>query len=392
MQEQLDNLLSYKLHCVALHLADQELNYGPMCRVSEFWIERMIQYMKRVLSGRATNNLEACFVNDELMLEALRAWHARFPDHCKSVEEERKAEKARSRAAYSHNDRPTPGGHVLLGQGSTQAAAVRTHRDGTPLEAHWEVSPEEEWEMILADLQLDREYARKRGWPVADPDCVTDIDVLGGLDGDDDGLKRWRHARARLSSDVIVGSRQQLVSASRSNWVYAKFEDDDYPCMLDVLYCVRVEYKGRWPAEHHLTCADGTELGPPKPLRYVIARVFRADVVPPDTSAVTDRVSGISPEFLMVKDCRPEAAFKTLRAVSLDALEAPSPSLLMHEVQTADPATQVQEVRGVFMRTGKASAAWTERPDVAEQASGVRVPEDAQQDGRPYKVRDDDEA
>ena len=157
--------------------------------------------------------------------------------------------------------------------------------------------------------------------------------------------------------------------------MYAQFDTDPYPCMLQILYFVRAEYKGgAWPQPHDCTRADGKELPfPPKPLRYVIARVFKAKTVPSHLSAVTDIVPGMSPEFLMVEDASPKGALKTLRAVALDSLEAPSPSLLMHEVGTADADNQVREVRGLFMRTGKASAAWTERPDVAEKVNGLRV-------------------
>ena len=81
VQHGMDNLLTFKLHLIAHHLPDPELNLGPASRTLEFWIERMIQYMKRVVRGRATH-LEAIFWGDKLLHECLRGLFMRTGKAC----------------------------------------------------------------------------------------------------------------------------------------------------------------------------------------------------------------------------------------------------------------------------------------------------------------------
>lgn len=375
-QHDILNVLTYKLHCVAIHLADQELQYGPMCRIVEFWVERMIQYAKRIVKGRASYEMEACFWNDECVMEGLRAWEARFPSMCWSIEKEKEVRDAQKKETRSYHDKRPSGGHMLLGVGKTQEAESRQlqSREGVD---NWHIPEEEEWDIVMQELGTDVNYARQRGWPVADPKKEDDVDILSNA-SEVCGMHRWRHMRASLANDVAIGSRQQLVSATRNHWVYAKFQEDGFPCMLDILYFVRLEYTGTaWHAPHPYKLADGKDLPfPPQPLRYAIARVFRARQATSDQSAVTNLLPGITPELLVVDDARPgsRSMLKTLRAVMLESLDAPSPSLLMHEVQAVDPTTQVTETRGIFMRTGKAHAAWSERPIGADAQAQKTLP------------------
>ena len=75
------------LHMLACRLYKQEAAHGCVAHNLEFWVERMIQYVKSNLKYRITSCPERLFVNDHA-LDAMLDVHARqegmrsFDDWC----------------------------------------------------------------------------------------------------------------------------------------------------------------------------------------------------------------------------------------------------------------------------------------------------------------------
>lgn len=106
-------LTTYKLHLAAMHLADQVRACGPGYTWSEFWVERMVQLVKRMVKYRSTAYPELLFVHDWLLTLACRRVKL-TPDgcHCVSLAEALRAVKRRRQCS---RDMPLPDQALLLG-------------------------------------------------------------------------------------------------------------------------------------------------------------------------------------------------------------------------------------------------------------------------------------
>lgn len=93
-------MCTYKLHLAACHLPDQVRVCGPSFFSLEYWIERMVQLLKRLTKYRATLNPEIIFVNGHLLQEALMRLHHK-PDSAEAVAEGLEAAIKRARLALS---------------------------------------------------------------------------------------------------------------------------------------------------------------------------------------------------------------------------------------------------------------------------------------------------
>lgn len=69
-----------QLHTCVVHLAEMALAYGPSAFRTEFWVERMIQLLKRVTKYRTASSPEQVAVNAWQLRAALLAWTARGGD------------------------------------------------------------------------------------------------------------------------------------------------------------------------------------------------------------------------------------------------------------------------------------------------------------------------
>ena len=114
-------ITTFKLHLAAMHLADQVRACGPGYTWTEFWVERMVQLVKRMVKYRSTAYPELLFVHDWLLTLACRRVKL-SPDgcHCVSLYEALRAVKKRRLLS---RDEPLPGQAVLLG-------APKTAEDG----------------------------------------------------------------------------------------------------------------------------------------------------------------------------------------------------------------------------------------------------------------------
>ena len=64
-------LLTHQLHCAVVHLVDMVQAYGPSSFRMEFWVERMMQVLKRVTKFRTSCSPELVAVNCWLLQSAL---------------------------------------------------------------------------------------------------------------------------------------------------------------------------------------------------------------------------------------------------------------------------------------------------------------------------------
>lgn len=106
-------ITTFKLHLAAMHLADQVRACGPGYTWTEFWVERMVQLVKRMVKYRSTAYPELLFVHDWLLTLACRRVKL-SPDgcHCVSLYEALRAVKKRRLLS---RDEPLPGQALLLG-------------------------------------------------------------------------------------------------------------------------------------------------------------------------------------------------------------------------------------------------------------------------------------
>lgn len=64
-------LMTMQLHSAVVHLADMVGAYGPSAHRMEFWVERMMQELKRVTKYRPSQSPELVAVNGWLLQSAL---------------------------------------------------------------------------------------------------------------------------------------------------------------------------------------------------------------------------------------------------------------------------------------------------------------------------------
>ena len=81
------SLASFKLHVAACHLPDQVLSSGAAANNMEFWVERMVQLMKRNVKYRSTAYPELLFVNGWMLTQAVKRMRSEHPEHCKTFEQ-----------------------------------------------------------------------------------------------------------------------------------------------------------------------------------------------------------------------------------------------------------------------------------------------------------------
>lgn len=75
-------LTTMQLHSAVVHLTDMVKAYGPTAFRMEFWVERMMQELKRVTKFRTSCSPELVAVNAALLKRAL----ARMPSHVHDVD------------------------------------------------------------------------------------------------------------------------------------------------------------------------------------------------------------------------------------------------------------------------------------------------------------------
>lgn len=80
-------LTTFKLHISVVHMAPQARDQGPTACAMEFWVERLVQLLKRNVKYRSTSYPELLFFNRELVTLALNRQRAQYPGACRRPEE-----------------------------------------------------------------------------------------------------------------------------------------------------------------------------------------------------------------------------------------------------------------------------------------------------------------
>ena len=109
------SLTSFKLHVATCHLPDQVLSAGAAANYMEFWVERMVQLMKRSVKYRSTAYPELIFVNAWMLTQALKRMRSQHPDECKTFAEwvPLYFDRPLSAATYDNIVRPLDGAQLL---------------------------------------------------------------------------------------------------------------------------------------------------------------------------------------------------------------------------------------------------------------------------------------
>lgn len=106
-------ICTFKLHIAAWHLPDQVRCCGPAFFCLEFWIERMVQLLKRLIKYRSTKSPEKVYVNDELLRRTcMRLLHSsetaeaamRTLQEAVASEKHRRSKRRKVRAAVHMGD------------------------------------------------------------------------------------------------------------------------------------------------------------------------------------------------------------------------------------------------------------------------------------------------
>jgi len=292
-------LTTFKLHQAAMHLPDQVRACGAGYLFVEYWVERLVQLVKRMVKYRSTAYPELLFVHDWILALAYR--RVRLTEDgasCCSLEEALEAVREAKRRI--HDTLASDDDALLLG-----AAKPLTEHEVN------QVLPQAPAQFIVGDQQhvqglvyllLNDPDLSKDGWP-SHPSAVritrhaSILQALGqdgplgeGTEGVSVSLQKF--FRAHLPIGETVSCVQCTTQRKKNNqWAMVEYVIEDgagneqlVPHVVHFQYFVRAVY----------TTADGTNtvtrpaaIGlpfgtlpkPAVPLRIGMARVYRCEVV-----------------------------------------------------------------------------------------------------------------
>lgn len=289
-------LTTAKLHHVVVHVLDQLTCQGPGSLYTEFWIERMIWYLKLYLKDRVKDKGEVMFVKDHLLTNSARSCRCEFPDHCLTIDER---EARRSPISFPKYD--VTGDDVLL-----LGKAVANRLSDREMSCIVQQLPG------LLRLESDSgAWYRNRGWPAIEDDLmVTMIQQRK--------FRFHKYLQASLPSmDVVTCNEDCRHVASDNRWVFVgyKYEDNtECPCVGQVQTFVRIQTsngastafdpRGCVPLEDvaKYTIPSGTpgKSVPAEPLRMAICKLWAAKVCDCDAIGSPERQPGSVPDLLYV--------------------------------------------------------------------------------------------
>ena len=294
-------LMTAKLHHAVWHVVNQLACQGPGANFTEFWIERMIWYLKLYLKDRVKDNGEIIFLNDHLLIRSAQSCRARHPSHCQNLAERRGGARAMEFPTYDAEADSA----LLLG--------ARVAGTGQITEEESEVV----LDLLPKVLQQSEAWYRARGWPTVNREvlsCMLDQGLLL--------LDKFRQA-SLPSMDVIASVQDHTHAATTNQWVYVPYTYDGIglvPCVAEVQYFVRVRAdSGGLPVfdatglleedasddetATKYTVLEGDQLAHAEPLRLAVCKLWLADVC--DSAAgcsLGDADIGILPDLLCLSN------------------------------------------------------------------------------------------
>lgn len=315
-------LCTFKLHLAVCHLADQVRSCGPAFFSLEFWIERMIQLLKRLTKYRATCDPEAIFVNDQLLRRTcMLLVHDPKTSGlvCESLDEALlrvRAERSRQRRGVRDEELTQPDDRVF---GRGKELTPRERAEVLPVDYTGEGEPSGLPYLLLQEASLEL-----KGWPAwvrldgtggrgAAIHRSLGLPIHGAVDEEaQEGtvlVRKFMRAAAAVG-DVMSCAQQTTQGVKDNKWCLMAYtiattqpdgnvvETVDY-YVGELQYLLRATLR---PVDGLYTAASQRRRL--QPLYLGVADLYRCDM--PDTPGARqpDAVSRRPPEFFRVTRAR----------------------------------------------------------------------------------------
>lgn len=323
-------LTTFKLHLAAIHLPDQIRLCGPGYLHGEYWIERMVQLVKRMVKYRSTAYPELLFVHDWLLTLACRRVKLTNEGHdCLSLDE---ALAAVRKKKQSNHDTAGPNDALLLG--APKPISATEEREVLPT-GHRAVGDGELKGLpylLLNDRTLSRE-----GWPSLpdDHEAVRPMHILkslgleGPLGAGEEGVAvdLTMFARADLPIGETISSVLCKSQKKKNNqWCLIQYQiEDQAGAVVERLYVCHFMYFMRAQLKRSGVAVGAEPVFASRPLKLGIAKLYecKEKFVPGVRPADADlqRLH----EFVEVADVRPvvdNAAYAGVYALDLRTIDS----------------------------------------------------------------------
>lgn len=215
--------MTAKLHHAVWHVVNQLACQGPGANFKEFWIERMIWYLKvYLLKDRAKDNGEVVFVNDHLLVKSAQTCRHQHPDNCLKLEERTRGSRLMAFPTYDTE----VDGALLLGARVVGVSQISDSECDQILD------------LLPTLLRDSAPWYRAKGWPEVDRSVLSAMHRDGKLLMD-------KFRQASLPSMHVVASVQDLTHVSTTNqWIYVPYTysgiEEVISCVAEVQFFVRV--------------------------------------------------------------------------------------------------------------------------------------------------------
>lgn len=270
-------LTTIKLHNIVMHLPDQAMAHGATAHMMEFWVERMVQLMKRWVKYRSTVYPEILFANTWLFELALARMRRLFPDECKTFDELIPKYQNTPANPQNHDTNRDEQGLQLLG---TAKVLSGPELDTTREQLHDIMKLEPDW------------YDAEMGWQLH---CVSDT-TSDAYTAHNRGIFT-KFARAITYSDDYISSTQCASQRTKDNtWAALRpgaGGNGSQTSVAHMKYFVRVQFDGRngFPTTQ-----------PPQDLKFTVCDIYPLCVEQgPGLRTDMDMENGVVPDLMMAK-------------------------------------------------------------------------------------------
>jgi len=256
------SITTFKLHLAAVHLADQVRACGAGFFSTEYWVERMVQLLKRMIKYRSTAYPELLFVHDWLLVLACR--RVRRTVEGKDLETLEEALESIRAAKRKVHDQPDAAGSYLAGAAKEVEEEEKT-KVLPPYEAPAGILDVVEPAGLPLLLHTDPALASE-GWPTfpGDPPgtradwIYSELGLGGPMEAEqpvDEDPCTWvqlrKFLRARLPVDESVCCTQWKAQRKKNNqWGLVIWkvqggmgEQEDELCAIQFQYFVQACFK-----------------------------------------------------------------------------------------------------------------------------------------------------
>lgn len=325
-------LATFKLHLAAAHLPDQVRACGAGFFSTEFWVERLVQVLKRMIKYRSTAYPELLFVHDWLLILACRK--ARRTEEGKDLATLDEALEQLRAAKRKQHDVPDAEGTELLGAAKDVLDEEKAHvlpeyvPPASPLDA---VKARGLPLLLMEDPSLD-----KQGWPTfrtyphqARVKWVYAELGLGGPMQSPQPVGRgpllWveihKFTRALLPINEAISCVQCRTQTKKNNqWGLVVWDvegadggvDSTEICAVHFQFFVQAKYRTRSGSDRARKGHGAVGVAPPRAeaLKIAVAHVFKCRMVEvpgmrPLNEKTAEQLRQDLPEIVKLDDTRP---------------------------------------------------------------------------------------